>query len=59
LLAEFHRSCAEPRVRVLQLFGEITGQRRLGRRPAVVVFAFFDPLLAVVALVRLHRVILN
>ena len=42
------------RVGVLKIFGEILRERRFGRGPAIVRFVLFDPLLAVVALVRLH-----
>ena len=53
LLAELDRGFTQPRVGVLQIFGQILRQRRFGRGPAVVRLAFCDPLLAVVTLVRL------
>ena len=54
LLAEVGRRLAQPLPRVPEILRQILGQHRLGRRPAVVRFVFFDPLLAVVTLVAGH-----
>ena len=59
LLAELRRRLAQPLLRVLQVLAQIPRQRRFGRRPAIVRFAFLDPLLAVIALVARHAVILR
>jgi hypothetical protein len=50
LIPERHRGLAQPLPCVLQILGEICGQRRFRRRPAIVRFAFFDPLFAVITL---------
>jgi hypothetical protein len=54
LLTELDDGFAQPLVGVLQVFGEIFRERVFGGGPAVVRFAFRDPLLAVVTLVRFH-----
>ena len=58
LLAELGGRLAQPLPGVPQILGQILGQRRFGRRPAVVRLAFLDPLLAVVALAAGHTPIL-
>src|SRR6185436_4603544 len=54
LLADLDGSLAQALPRFAQFLRELRGERVLGRGPAVVVFAFFDPLLAVVALASRH-----
>src|SRR3954464_1216605 len=49
---------AQPLPGLAQILRQVRGQRRLGRRPAVVRLAGFDPLLAVIALVPGHSRIL-
>ena len=59
LLAELDRRLAQAFPRVLQVLGQFRRERRFGRRPAVVRFAFLDPLLAVKTLVARHDDILG
>ena len=54
LISERGGRLAQPLPGVLQIFREILRERRLRRRPAVVLLAFLDPLLAVVALSTGH-----
>ena len=54
LVAEFDCRLPDPIVGILQVLGQILGQRRLRRRPAVMRLAFINPLLAVVTLVARH-----
>ena len=59
LIAESDGRFAQPLPGVSQVLGEILGERRFGRRPAVVLLAFVNPLLAVVALPAGHAPIVT
>jgi hypothetical protein len=59
LTAERSGGLAQPVPGVPQILGKIPGESCLRRGPAVVVFSFLDPLLAVVTLSTRHRQILT
>ena len=59
MIAEFDRRLAQPLPRVPEIIREVTRERRLGGRPAIVRFPFFNPLLAVITLAPGHAVILR
>ena len=54
LITQGHGGLPQPLPGVLQILREIMCESRFSRRPAVVLFPFFDPLLAVVALSTCH-----
>jgi hypothetical protein len=58
LLAEFQGGLAQAFPRVPQVFGEFRRQRPFGRRPAIVRFAFLNPLFTVETLAAGHASIL-
>ena len=58
LIAEGNGGLAQPFPSIPQLLREILGQSRFGGRPAIVLFSFLDPLLAVVAFSTGHNAIL-
>ncbi len=57
LVAQFDGRLAQPLPRLPQLLGQVLCQHGFRRRPAVVRFAFRDPLLAVITLASTHPVI--
>src|SRR4051794_16702755 len=59
LFAELRRGFAQAFPRVAQILWKIANQRLFSGRPAVVRFAFLDPLLAVIALVSFHAAIVG
>jgi len=59
LFAELLGRFTQALPRLAQILRQVLRERRLGGRPAVVRFAFLDPLLAVVALSTGHATIMH